>query len=73
MSESPTAPEAALQERIVDLEVRIAYQERLISDLDSVVREFCKRTELLQQELLDMKKSLESQPIGPADEVPPHY
>jgi len=64
-----------MSERLVELEVRITYQDELIKDLDEVVRSFANRVEFLERELGQLKASLASQPdpMGPADEPPPHY
>jgi SlyX protein len=54
-------------ERFIDLEVKLAYQERLIRDLDQLVREFASRLEKAEQRLAAL----------PAPEIvsdrPPHY
>jgi uncharacterized coiled-coil protein SlyX len=74
MSESSqSGVEEALAHRVVELEVRIAYQERLISDLDGVIQDFCRRFESLQREFREVQQNLDSHPVGPADEKPPHY
>ena len=63
----------SLEERIVDLEARAAYQDRVIEDLDEVVREFSARVESLESLVKDLKESANAAPIGPPDEPPPHY
>ena len=63
----------SFERRIVDLEIRSAYQDKLIADLDEVIREFSTRVESLESELKDLKESANAAPIGPADETPPHY
>ena len=63
----------SLEKRIVDLEVRTAYQDKLIQDLDDVVREFSARVEDLELQLKVVRESANAAPIGPADEPPPHY
>jgi len=60
-------------ERMQDLEVRVAYQDRIISDLDEVVRSFSLRVQRLERQLADLQDSVGGQDIGPADEKPPHY
>lgn len=64
-----------MEERIIALETRLAYQDRLIEDLDEVVREFASRVEKLEHELAELKKTvLEGTPdIGGAQDKPPHY
>jgi uncharacterized coiled-coil protein SlyX len=59
---------------IIDLQIRIAHQDKAIAALDDVVREFALRVERLEQELREIRKASESPTaIGPADERPPHY
>lgn len=59
--------------RIVDLEVRAAYQDRLIEELDEVIRELSVRVETLTSLVKELKQSGNAAPIGPADDPPPHY
>lgn len=59
--------------RIVDLEVRAAFQDRLIGELNEVVREFTQRVERLERELKELRDSADAPDIGPANERPPHY
>ena len=63
----------SLEERIVDLEVRTAYQDKLIAELDEVVRELSTHVESLESLLKDLKDSANAAPVGPADDPPPHY
>ena len=68
--------EAELREQMVDLEVKLAYQERLIRDLDALVREFGSRLDKTTRELEQLKQSVRNGgevPLGPANEPPPHY
>ena len=62
-----------LENRICDLETRLAYQDKLMTDLDEVVRLFSLRVEKLERRIVDLQDSAGSQEIGPADEKPPHY
>lgn len=59
----------------VELEERIAYQDRLIQDLDEVVRAFAVRVEALERELTRLRSAVldASLPSGPAADPPPHY
>ncbi len=59
--------------QIIDLEVRVAYQERLIGQLDEVIRELATRMERVENELAELRDSTDAEPIGPQDERPPHY
>jgi uncharacterized coiled-coil protein SlyX len=60
---------------VVDLEVRIAYQDRVIADLDALVRGFATRLDAAERELRQLREALRSPelPGGPANEPPPHY
>lgn len=61
-----------MEERIVELEVRLAYQDKLIADLDEVLRSFVARLEMLEREVRELKQTAVTQ-VGPPDETPPHY
>lgn len=64
-----------MEDRIVDLEVRLAYQDKIIADLDEVVRAFADRVVKLERELEVVKETLKTgvPEVGPQDEKPPHY
>jgi uncharacterized coiled-coil protein SlyX len=63
------------EEHLIDLEVKLAYQERLIKDLDALVREFAARLDKTQRDLEQLKQSVRTGevPMGPSNEPPPHY
>jgi len=63
----------SVEKRIVDLESRAAYQDKLIAELDEVIREFSARVERLEAMLKDLQESANAHPSGPADDPPPHY
>jgi uncharacterized coiled-coil protein SlyX len=68
------ADPAALAESLLELEVRVAYQDRTIVTLDEVVRTLFTRVEMLEQELEALRAGVAAGPaIGPANEPPPHY
>jgi SlyX protein len=62
-------------ERLVDLEVKLAYQDQLIRELDALVRSFGDRLDKTTRELEQLKQAVRSPetPLGPANEPPPHY
>jgi SlyX protein len=62
-------------DRLMDLEIKLAYQDRLIRELDALVRTFGAKLDDTQRELKELKQSLKSpeNPTGPANERPPHY
>jgi uncharacterized coiled-coil protein SlyX len=67
------------EDRITELEARVAWMERLISDLDGVVRDAHDRADRLEREVTELRESAQRGGQGlvaqsaPADEVPPHY
>jgi uncharacterized coiled-coil protein SlyX len=71
---APTNPTDADAERWIDLDVKLAYQERLIHELDSLVREFGARLDKAERELAQLKQAVPAPlPLGGANEPPPHY
>ena len=62
-------------ERLEDLEVKLAFQDKLIRELDALVRTFGDRLDKTVRELEQLKQSIRSPegPVGPANEPPPHY
>ena len=62
-------------DRVMDLEIKLAYQDKLIRELDALVRTFGVKLDETQRELKALKQSLRSPevPSGPANEKPPHY
>lgn len=62
------------EQRVTELEIRIAHQDRAIAALDDVVREFAMRVERLERTVEQLRQSGAGAPaIGPADDPPPHY
>jgi uncharacterized coiled-coil protein SlyX len=64
-----------LAERLEDLEVKLAFQDKLIRELDALVRTFGDKLDKTNRELEALKQSIRSpEPtLGPANEPPPHY
>lgn len=61
-------------ERVIELEVRMAYQDKLIGDLDEVVRQFSVRVEQLERQVKELRERIDDgADVGPHDEKPPHY
>ncbi|HEY6177228.1 MAG TPA: SlyX family protein [Kofleriaceae bacterium] len=61
-------------ERWLDLDVKLAYQERLIHELDVLVREFAVRLDKAERELAEIKQAMPPPlPLGAINEPPPHY
>ena len=72
MTDGPTDDLAV---RLEDLEVKLAFQDRLIRELDALVRTFGDKLDKTNRELEALKQSIRSPetPMGPANEPPPHY
>lgn len=61
-------------ERWLDLDVKLAFQERLIRELDALVREFAARLDKAERELAEIKQAMPpALPLGSISEPPPHY
>jgi SlyX protein len=62
-------------ERIVELEIKLAYQDHVIRELDALVRAFGDRLDKVEREMKTLKDALRSPevPLGPQNEPPPHY
>lgn len=56
---------AELERRVIELEVKTAFQERTIDDLDGVLRTFVARVEALERELSRLRDL-----PGPGSEQP---
>ena len=61
-----------MEERLIDIEIKIANQENLIDQLNSVVFEQQKKIDLLEKILRDQLRT-GGREIGPFDVKPPHY
>lgn len=62
-----------MDERIIELEIRIAHQDQVIAALDDVLRAFTARVEQLERQVQALRGAAGALPLGPADEPPPHY
>lgn len=67
--------DSELQDRVLELEVKAAYQERTIEELHEVVLDLRKEIESLRREFEKLREETQSndKPVGPAHEPPPHY
>lgn len=64
----------SIDQRIIELEIRIAHQDKVIAALDEVVGTFAARVERLEQQLDGLRTAdAGPDPVGPPDEPPPHY
>lgn len=62
-----------MEDRVTELEIKVAHQERLLADLDDVVKAFTVRVESLERALQELRESAGQLPIGGQNEPPPHY
>ncbi|MBV8758494.1 MAG: SlyX family protein [Deltaproteobacteria bacterium] len=64
-----------MDERLTDLEIKVAYQDKTIADLEALVRGFGVRLDQMARELEQLKNAVKSPevPLGPPTEKPPHY
>ncbi len=64
-----------MEQRIVELEIRVAYQEKLLHDLDEVVTAYATRLDTLTRELHELRGRVETSATADdvVDEPPPHY
>ena len=62
-------------ERFTDLEIKVAYQDKTIADLEALVRALGVRVDELARDLAQLKQAVRSPevPMGPQNEPPPHY
>lgn len=70
-----TSDDEPLSERMLDLEVKLAFQDRRVRELDALVRELADRLVAAERELRQLRDALRSpEPtLGPSNEPPPHY
>ncbi|KYG67262.1 SlyX protein [Bdellovibrio bacteriovorus] len=65
------------EERLIDIETKIAHQEHLLEELSQVLYEQQKTIDHLEKRLIQLSKKIEDGPdggdIGPANQKPPHY
>jgi SlyX protein len=64
------------ENRVDELEVRIAHQDKIIADLNDVVTSQWKKLELLERQLRRLGEELEAmdaQDAPAANQKPPHY
>lgn len=78
MSRVSAEPESALVERVVELEMRLAFQEQTLSELNAVVTDQARRLNELEsrlqrtvQDLGTVRGLLYSDPS--TEQPPPHY
>jgi SlyX protein len=65
----------SIDKRLEELEMRLAYQEKTISDLDDVITAQWKKIEALERQLLRLDEELRDIDSleAPPNQKPPHY
>jgi uncharacterized coiled-coil protein SlyX len=61
------------EDRIVDLEIKFAFQERLLADLDGVVQALRAQVDTLREEVAQLHAALRPDAQATVDEKPPHW
>jgi uncharacterized coiled-coil protein SlyX len=65
-----------MNERMTKLEIRVAFLEKTLEDLDGVVRELNGQMDALKREVKSVREETVPSDIAPPSsevEVPPHY
>ena len=64
-----------MEESIMNLEVKVAFQEHQIGELNEVIREMADRIDEMQRDLRSLKETVSAQQkLGDQkNERPPHY
>jgi uncharacterized coiled-coil protein SlyX len=66
-----------MQRHVEDLEIKVAFLEKHLLDLDAVVRELADTISVLQADIIELRETAttdgDAQPSTLEDEVPPHY
>lgn len=62
-----------MEDRVEALEVKVAFQEHTITQLDEVVRQLADELERVRRELTELREEHAASLEPPIDEKPPHY
>lgn len=63
-----------MDDRLIQLEERLAYQARLLDQLDTVVLDFTRRLLDLEDRVRELEQAGSAPAdLGPHDVAPPHY
>jgi uncharacterized coiled-coil protein SlyX len=65
--------DAELCDKIVDLEVKLAYQDHRLLALDQVVRTFSDKLASLERELEILRATVKPATTAGGSDTPPHY
>lgn len=61
------------EERLAKLEATVAFQDRLLAELNEVVTAFARRVEELEAGLRSVQDRVPEPEMGPHHDPPPHY
>jgi uncharacterized coiled-coil protein SlyX len=61
------------EERVTDLEIKVAYLERTVAESESALRTLGEQVELLRREVVRLRQLEREAAEPPASEKPPHY
>lgn len=67
---------ASVEDRLMDLEIKMSFSDKLVGDLDDATRQLSADMVLLSREVARLRQLLESatrEPRPPMDEKPPHF
>ena len=78
MFDGPAAGDSRLEQRLIELETRLTFQEQAMSELSEALAEArlenMRNTDLMRNLLADLRKVRTALYANPADEPPPpHY
>ena len=62
-----------MDDRLTDVEIKLAFAERRIDELDDVVRQVSETVDILTKEVARLRKVVGQPDAAPANEKPPHY
>ncbi len=66
--------DSEIQERLVNIEMKISHQDLIIEELNQVIYQQQKTIDILSKKLKLLEDQFRADPnIGPAGEKPPHY
>lgn len=60
-----------MDDPVVELEIKLAYQDRQLRELDALVHALAARLDATEREVAQLKKTVH--PESPVNEPPPHY
>lgn len=63
------------EDRIINIETKIAHQELLIEELNKVIYDQQKAIDILEKRITSLSQRLQefTEDVGPANQKPPHY